>query len=480
VPDSDALATRAADRAAPTALSPEGIHLVTEGNVFHQAWALSWPSALANLLQPVIFLTDALYVGRLNDPIALAALGTGQQLIWVMIAVGMALVVGTTALVARFVGAGEPANAARAARQSLLLALFSSIIIAVVLWVLRREILAIYRVPELVTPAADYLEPIIVSLPAYFGMLVVMGIFRGMGDVKKPLTIMAVATAVSVLGGYPMIAGTPAFSVGGLQVPAFAGLGLPGAGYTAAAGRLLACLVGLLLLRRTGLWRRFARVWRPSLHWFGRIANIGAPAALQQVSRSVGNIFFLSILGGSAGAEALAAFTVGVRIEGLSFMPGFASGVAATTMVGQNLGARQPDRAARSTWACAAQALIYMTAVGVVLFVLAEPIVWRFSHDAAILTDGVAYLRINALAFPLLALWMVLAGSLQGAGDTRFPALVTILSMWVVRIPLTYLLINGWGLGTVAAWWAMSASTGLGAILIWWRFRTGHWRYQTV
>ncbi len=466
--------------AAPLSQSVEGVQLVTEGNVFHQAWALSWPSALANLLQPVIFLTDAVYVAKLDDPVALAALGAGQQLIWVMIAVGMALVVGSTALVARFVGANELANAGRAARQSLLLALISSVVIAALLWVLRGPILAIYRVPELVQPTADYLAPVIVSLPAYFGMLVVTGILRGMGDVKKPLFIMATATVISVALGYPLIKGTPAFAVWGIQIPAFPGLGLPGAGYTAAIGRVLAFVVGMLLLRRTGLWRRTARVWLPSLHWFGRIANIGAPTALQQLSRSLGNILYLSILGGSAGTVALAAFTIGVRIEGLSFMPGFAYGVAATTMVGQNLGARQPDRAARSAWACVAQALMYMSAVGIVLFVLAEPIVWRFSHDPTILADGSAYLRINALTMPLLALWMVLAGSLQGAGDTRFPALVTILSMWVVRIPLTYLLVDGMRMGTVAAWWAMAASTALGSVLILWRFRAGHWRFQQV
>jgi len=159
---------------------------------------------------------------------------------------------------------------------------------------------------------------------------------------------------------------------------------------------------------------------------------------------------------------------------------GGGSSDAATTLVGQNLGAGRPDRAERSGWLCTWQGLAIMSAMSALFYLFAPGIAGLFTQDAWVAALVTSYLRINAIGEPFLAFSIVLGGALQGAGDTRFAALVSILTMWLLRLPLTHWLCLTLGLGASAAWWVMAATTAVQGLLIAWWFRRGQWKTVQV
>src|SRR5262249_60401161 len=211
--------------------------------------------------------------------------------------------------------------------------------------------------------------------------------------------------------------------------------------------------------------------------WFACSLRIGNPAALQALLRNLGATSYTRILAGTPqGTAAVAALFVGLRAEGLGYMPGVAYGRAATTLVGQSLGAGRPDRAERSGWLCTWQAMGIMLVMSALFFALAPAISGWFSRDAHVIALATSYLRVNAIGEPFLAFSIVLGGALQGAGDTRFQAAVSVVTVWLVCLSATYARCLGLGYGAAAAWWTMAGTTALQgmAIAAWWR--RGRWK----
>jgi putative MATE family efflux protein len=258
-------------------------------------------------------------------------------------------------------------------------------------------------------------------------------------------------------------------------------LGVAGAAVASSTARLAGAIMAAVWLARSGFWRDAAPEWEPPLGWALRILRIGMPAALQMGLRSIGAAGYTRILTATPeGTAAVAALFIGVRAEGLGYMPGIAYGRAASTLVGQSLGAGRPDRAERSGWLCTWQALVIILAMSVLFYVLAPTIAGWFSHDPRVIALTTSYLRINALGEPFLAFGIVLGGALQGAGDTRFNAFVSILTMWLLRLPATHWLCLTLGYGAVAAWWTMAATTAIQGLLIAAWFRAGRWKSVEV
>lgn len=254
-------------------------------------------------------------------------------------------------------------------------------------------------------------------------------------------------------------------------------MGLQGAAYALLISRSIVLCLSVMVLYRTTLKRSVTRLSRASLSWIGRVLALGIPAGLQSILRTGAGMVYFSFLGRTTdGKEALAALTIGLGIEALAYQPGFAFSAAAAAMVGQNLGARKPSRAARAGWACTQQCMLVMTVMAASFYIFAPDIARWFSRDATVIDLTVAYLRINALSQPFIAMSMTLSGALQGAGDTRSPTVVTFFFLWMVRLPLTYWLAVHLGYGAVAAWWTMSGSMMISGLGIWLVYASGRWK----
>jgi putative MATE family efflux protein len=434
-------------------------------------WALAWPTIIANVAMNAGSLVNLYYVHGLGVR-AMNAVTWGEQMINLVFSVAVGVSVGTTALVARSIGAKDGRSAADATRQSLLLGLALGILTTAILTVLELPILTALGADARSLPLATaYYTWLLAGVIPFFLINVAGAAFRGAGDTRTPLVLLL---GLVVLTG--ALDATLIWGVGPIRA-----MGVNGAGLSNLISRFTGAVIFLTALRysRHNLITG-SNTWRLDLGWAKRLMRIGLPAAAQAFLRTIASATYIGLLGHMAhGPAVVAALAVGLRSEGLAFMPGMAFNVAAAALVGQSLGAKDPERAVRAARNATQMAIYVMTVMGIVFFVFAEPIARMFAAPEAV-PYAVSYLRIAAITEPFLAVSMTLTGALQGAGATVLPMLVVIFTMWGVRLPPTWYFGLKLGYGATAAWWSMSLSVAVQGIMIYAAWRRGAWRRVRV
>jgi putative MATE family efflux protein len=433
---------------------------------------LGTPIVLSNLLAWAVGFADVLMVARLGEA-PLAGLGMGVQVFFLVVVVVLAVTTGTMALVARFIGARDPAGASHVFRQSLLLAGAQSVVMAALGILIAPTLMRLLgATPEVAVEGTTYLRIIFVGLAALTLDFTIASTFRGAGDSVTPLRIMGWVVVLNVVGNYLLIFGPG-------PLPA---LGVAGAAISTVVSRGVGAWLGWRRLQRgPGGWDYVPGSWRPDFEMMRRVLRIGVPTGLEGLMRAGSAVVFLAIIARTApGPAAVAAHTVGLQVEAFARMPSFGISVGATALVGQRLGADEPDAAERAGWASVEVGMWLMLLISLIIFIAARPVAALFSGDAAIVELTVQYLRILALAQPLFMIAVVLSGALRGGGDTRFPMWVSFLAGWVFLLPLAYWAAVGLGWGPAAAWVAMAGNYGVSALLVTLRFRGGRWRTLPV
>ena len=453
---------------------------------------LAWPALVQQLLVWAVNVSDRLLAGRFQslDPefqtATQAAQTTAGYLAWFLASYTYLVSVGSTALVARFTGAGDRRGALLVTNQSILLAVVLGLL-GTVLGLLGLE--AGLDLLQLRGPAAAYAA-------AYLRPLLVLLVFQVVGAAGIACLVGAgdTRTGLWVLGG-----------VAALNIPLawlfFHGLGpLPGLGFVGiAVGTAVSqtlgglAVLGVLLRGRAGLALR-ARFLRPRPDLLRRLLRVSVPAAGDSLSMQAGYLWFVAVVNG-LGDVAAAAHGIALIWEALAYQPGSAFGTAAISLVGQHLGAGQPRRAARSGWLAFAFGAGLMSVMGVLFFALATPMFFLFCPHPGqqpIVAAGVPVLRFVAFAMPALASSIILLWALRGAGDTRVPVLFTWVGFFGIRIPLSYLLtrdrldlgtlgsVHGWDLGLLGAWLAMFIDVQVRGLLVLGRFARGRWQRMRV
>lgn len=429
-------------------------------------WQLAWPAVLTNLLQSTVGLVDVKAVGSLGAP-AVAAATAGHRLFFVLQAVLMAVSAGTTALVARAFGAGQREEAARVVSNSLVLACGIALVMGA-LGVFVAEPFAIMfgLTGEPRQLAITYIRWISGFTPVFaIGFVIGTGL-RAAGDTRTPLLIGAISNAANIFLLYLLVYGGFGFPKIGIAGAAIAG----GLAFSVSAAFAL------------WLWRSDKLAIRPVRGGplFGdrtrKLVEIGYPAALEQLVVQSGFIAFTFIIARFYGTSALAAYGIGVQILSLSFVVGFGFSIAASTLVGQHLGAQDPRRAAHSGWRAMALAVGSMSVLSVLIVSLARPIAGLMISDPEVVRLTVAFIYFLGAAQPLMAIEFALGGALRGAGDTRFPLLVTFTGLIAGRVLLASLLTwqhysVEWIYGTLLADYILKA------ILLVSRFRSNRWQH---
>jgi MATE family multidrug resistance protein len=422
------------------------------------------------ILSAMVGIVDTFLVGHLGAA-SLAAVGLANQWVYMATTLFGAIAVGSTALIARYTGAREPEQANRVLGQSVLLgALIGVVATALGLGLARPAVTLLGAHDEVIGPGSDYLR--VVSSILFFSTLMFIGnaCLRGAGDTRTPLYVMLVVNGLNVVVAWTAINGP-------FGLPK---LGVVGSALGAASGRLVgAVLVMAILLKgRAGIRLRLNRL-RPDWKLIRRILRVGLPTGAEQLLFRFGHMAFARILA-ELGTVAFAANQVAMNILSLSFMPGFGFAVAATTLVGQGLGAEDPDGAQRRGYTAYGLGAGLMASAGLVIVLFSSQLMTVFTNDPQVVAQGTMPLRVVGLAQPLLAASMIFAGGLRGAGDTRYPMVVTAGGIWLLRLPLAYLLtmILGWGL--LGAWSAMVFDMTLRGTLNFLRFRSGRWKSVKV
>ncbi len=428
---------------------------------------LAWPVVLETTLFGLGGIINTMLVGRLGAA-ALAAVGLGQQIEFMIQVSFAAVTVGATAVVSRHVGAREWEEAHRTVAHALLLALALGLGFLLLLWWLAEPAMRAMRARgEVIGLGTTYLRTVVFSFVPSFLLASGGSVFRGAGNTRIPMVVMAVVTLSNIVLGYFLI-------YGGLGFPS---LGVRGAALAATLSRTVGA-VGILTLLLRGkrlLKLRWADLRHPSPLLIRRIFNIGLPAGVEQVQFQLAMTLYTVIIS-SLGTKILAAHSIAMRIEGLAFMPGFGFGMAAMTLVGQSLGAGKPDLGQKAAFLAQRYAMLVMSAVGLFLFFFGARVATWFIADAAVVALAAWALKIWALAMPMMGTSNTLAGGLRGAGDTRRVLLIMSFCIWVTRLPLAYLLALVLRVGPVGAWAAAVLDINIRGGLLWRRFLKGDWK----
>lgn len=428
-------------------------------------WALAWPVIATFSLESLVGLVDMLMVGRLGAN-AVAAVGVGTQILG---AVGVAMTAvgtGTVALVARAVGAGRVRDAEEVELQSIYAAAVLSVVAILPVWVWAPAVVRAFGVaPDVVDLGVRFVRCVLFAIPPGAVMFVVASGLRGAGDTRTPLAIGIAVNVINVGVGYVLIFGK-------LGLPA---LGVVGSGVGTVVAFVTGAVLGTTLLARGGLRLRIRRA-RPHVGIIRRVLAIGYPSGVEQLLIQIGFLIYV-VFAARYGTSAVAAYFIGVKILALSFLPGFGFSAAAATLVGQNLGARRPQRAARSGWEATRLAVLVMTTAGVVIFVAARPIARAFVDDPEVVADAVAFIRMLAAVQPLMAIDFTLGGALRGAGDTRFPLVAVLIAFYGCRLGFAWVVTHVLDLGLLWLWGAILGDYVMRVALKGWRFRSGRWQH---
>ncbi len=428
-------------------------------------WALAWPVTIAMLSESLVGLADMLMVSQLGAT-AVAAVGTGGQIVSAAMVTMTAVATGTMALVARHIGAGEPDEAELVHGQSILVALLGALGIVAPIILFAGPLIALFGVePGVAALGASYTRIVMLSIPFAATVFVIGAAQRASGDTRTPLGIGIVINILNVFLNWVLI-------FGNLSAPA---LGVEGSAIATiiafAVGGTLA--TGLALAGRLRVSVRF-RDLRLHTATIKRVLWIGYPAALEQALMQVGFLIYL-VFAVRYGTAAVAAYFIGVRILSLSFLPGFGFGAAASALVGQNLGAQRPEESAKAGWIATGLSVLLMTAGGILIAVSAERIASLFVDDPEVINNTVWFIYMLGISQPFMAIDFTLGGALRGAGDTRFPLWTVVVAFYVVRLGLSALVVFVFDLSLAWLWATLIGDYFVRAALKTWRFRSGRW-----
>jgi putative MATE family efflux protein len=422
--------------------------------------ALALPIAISNLLERAVHIVDIFLVGGLGAS-AIAAVGLAQLMVFFVMSLVQGITLGTLVVVAQMWGAGKREEAARTSYQSVMVGSIIGIIFGMLGIVLGRQgSILLGAEAEVVALAHAYL--LLIFSFFIFPVLVsaLSAIIQGTGDTRTPMFAVLMINVLHVVIAYPLIYGK-------LGLPQ---LGIQGAAIAVGLSELCGAAFLLAKAIKKGL---LLRSLRPELT--RRVLWVGFPITLDRILQNTGQIFYAKVVL-LYGTITYAAHQVGLAIEALSFMPGAGFAVAAATAVGQSLGANNIARAKIENYEANRLAVIVMAGMGIIFFFFPYLLLRAFTSDPEVISLGSLFLKIVAVMQIPLAITMVLSGSLKGAGDTRFLVLVTLAGMWVVRLPMAFMVAAVLHLGIAYVWGVMVLDwvTRMGVVLA--RYRSERWQ----
>ena len=459
-------------------------------------WQLAWPAVALNALQTVNSLLDSYFIQHLEES-ALTAIGAATTALWLLVSLSMAIGVAATAMVSRAYGEGNAEKYREANRKCLGFSVIGGLALTGLAIPLSWPT-AGFLIPadsqRAIELMISYLALVAPVLPAMFVIQTLAGSLRGIGDTKSPMVISGIQILLPIVLKYFLIFPSRTVDVFGFAVwlPG-ADLRLAGAAWSLVISAWISAVIYLAWCIRTPL----GEVWRirlPGLDWARRIFRLAAPAALMSVVRVTSLMGFMAVLKLVPDGEiAIGSIRPGFSIEALAFMPSFGLAIAASALVGQSLGMRDPARASRLGWMAAHQAGIVSTVAAIIIFIFADPIsslLLPDKPDFAAMTAS--YLRHICATETLFGYAMVLVSAMQGAGDTRRPFWLTLICMWGIRVPLAAFLAlpalnlyfvqfqHGLALGSRGCWMSMAITQAVQGIVAIWLWKRGRWAEAEV
>ena len=447
----------------------------TQGNIARQFIDFTLPIMLGNVLMSVYGIINMIWVGRLLGPDAVAAVAASLPIIMLMPAFLIGLGMATNVLIAQAFGRGDTAMLKRILSNSFFASILFCLLISFVALLFRHEVLGWVRVPvEIRGMALSYMTVMMASLVFQFFINWMNGMLRGLGDATTVVKILILLALFNITF-------VPLCIRGAGPVPP---LGVSGAAWGSALAAVLTGVIGYLYMVRYNPYINM-RNWDYSLDWgiIKQVFVIGVPASLQMIVVSLAAVIIVTLVNGY-GTAVTAAFGIGMQVDMLATIPFMSIGMAATTIAGQNLGGQKPDRVFKTLRTSIYFGLAIGGVCAVVLFFFSREIGSVFlkesTQSAQVLNYVRGYYHWMAFIFPCYAVIFSIQGVLRSAGDTMALLVMSFLAMFVIRIPLAYVLAGPGGLKQDGIWIAIVTSSALAAILNWLYYRRGTWLNRRI
>ncbi|WP_211486387.1 MATE family efflux transporter [Corallococcus exiguus] len=431
---------------------------------------LAVPMVLEMCMESVFAVVDVAFVGRLGAE-AVATVGLTEGILTIIYAAGMGLSIGATAMVARRIGEKDAERAGRTAVQAIGLGVIISTVLAVAGIIFARPMMeALGGSPWVLEHGVAYTRVMMGGVVSILLLFLINAIFRGAGDAAIAMRVLMLANGLNIVLAPCLIFGWGPFPE----------MGVVGAAWATTLGRSAGVVYQLFRLVRSNgrlqVRREHVSLEPATMLAMLRLSSAGMVQALVTTSSWVVLVRIVA----SFGSTALAGYTIAIRIVMFALLPAWGLGNAAATLLGQSMGAGDPERGAKAVWLAGKYNLMVLGTIGVAFFIFAHPLLGAFTTDAAVVDEGATALRIFSLSFLSCAYGMVITSAFNGAGDTRTPTLIDLGCLWVLELPLAWVLAHPVGLGSAGAYWAVPAAFALMSVLGIVLFRRGRWKTRVV
>jgi putative MATE family efflux protein len=431
---------------------------------------LSVPMILEMLMESIFAIVDIFYVSQVNVN-AVATIGLTESVITLVYAIAIGLSMAATAVVARRIGEGDQKGASRAAVQVIFLGILVSIVVSCIGIIYPKDILALMGGEvELIEEGYGYTQVLMAGNVTIMLLFLINAIFRGAGDASVAMWALVVSNGLNIILD-------PLFIFG---IGPFPEYGVMGAAVATTIGRGVAVIFQLLVLFYG--WGRIRIGLRDLVLRFQIMFNLMKVSlgGIGQFIIGTSSWVFLMRIMSEFGSEVLAGYTIAIRIMMFTFLPAWGMSNAAATLVGQNLGAKQPGRAEQSVWKTGKYSAIFMGVVSVFYVIFAPDIMHLFTQEAEVVRQGALCLRVIASGYIFYGYGMVVINAFNGAGDTKTPTFINFICFWLFQLPFAYLMALGLDFGPMGIFLAITLAEVLIAILGIILFRRGKWKLVKV
>lgn len=438
---------------------------LTTGNEGKLILEFATPMLLGTIFQQLFSVVDSIVVGNVVGKEALAAVGASFPVIFVMVSMIIGIVMGTTVVISQYFGAGDIGKVKKAIDTMYIYSTVAGVISTVVGVIIAEPLLRMLGLPENIMPQAVlYLKIYLSGMLIFFGYNGTSAVLRGLGDSKTPLYFLIIATVANII-----------FVL--LFVAVFK-WGIAGAAYATLLANGIAFGLAIYWLNKT---HKVIKIAIRGLHFdrevFRQSLRIGLPTGIQQTLVAIGGLALMGIVN-KFGTNVIAGYSVASRLDSMALIPAMSFSQALSTFVGQNIGANKMERIRTGLIATLKMSGI-VTIFTTLLIVFGGHILMSlFTKDTDVIRIGDQYLTIISAFYFLFTLMFIYTGLLRGAGDTLIPMFVSLLSLWIVRIPVAWYLSGR--VGAIGIWWAIPIGWFVGLVLCYFYYRTGNWKKKTI
>lgn len=439
----------------------------TELNLNRAIFLLSVPMILEMVGESLFAIIDAFFVARYVGIEGVATVGLTESVLTLIYSVAIGLSTAATAIVSRRVGEGNKKEAGQALAQVILISLIFGIIVGISGYVFAEDILRLMGGDDhLIASGANFTRIIFASSPSIILLYTLSGALRGAGDASTAMRSIILANFINI--GMDFI-----------LIPVM-GMGVEGAAIATSIGRTIGVLYQLYaILRGNGNMQIERSQFAPNKEVIKSLINISAGGTGQFLIQSASWIFLTRILS-NFGSDVVAGYTIAIRIIVFTILPSWGLSNAASTLVGQNLGAGKPERAEASVWRVGLYNMGFLLLVGIIFSVFAKDFISIFNDSPKVVDIGVLCLQIICLGYVFFGYGMVIGQSLNGAGDTKTPTIMNLICFWALEIPLAYLFANVFKWGPSGVFWSIAISESILAVIAIFVFRRGKWKNMQV